>query len=201
MDGLSSLVAESQYKFCRNLGSRAMQSSAHGATWMCGWDRAGALKLHNCSSGMMFMVIMKKFLHGDHMVRSWGAAVRDNWVLWTFPIQSHSGPQQREGWCQPWICISGSSLLIWSSLKWSCSEIKVDMFCCELPEMHLWEVPTGAGVFFHLHTFQDGKSRCKAILFLLFMVVSSPCWSDQRVSCQGLLFCCTSMFYFKTTEP
>lgn len=34
---------------------------------MCGWDRAGALKLHNYSSRMIFLVITKNFLHGDCM--------------------------------------------------------------------------------------------------------------------------------------
>lgn len=88
MDGLSSLVAGSQCEFCRNVGTercRALPTVPRGLG-MCGWDRAGALKLHNRSSGMIFSVITKNFLHGDCIVRSYGAAVHDNWMLWACPI-------------------------------------------------------------------------------------------------------------------
>lgn len=155
---------------------------------MCRWDRAGALKLHNCTSRMMFLDIMKNFFQGDHTVRSWGAALHDNWMVWAFPIW---GPQQCKYQWQPWICISGTALLIWSSLKWACSEVEVDTFCCEHPEMHLHQAAAGVGVFLPLHMFKDGKWWCKAILFLLVVVVPSPCNSDQGLFCQGLLFCCS----------
>lgn len=51
-------VAEPQSRFPWNV------SSAHSAQWVlgCGWDRAEALKLHNCSSRVLFLVFMKNIL-------------------------------------------------------------------------------------------------------------------------------------------
>lgn len=77
MDRLESLVAEPQCKFYRNSGGGAMQSS-----WMCGWEGAAALQLHNCCSKIMFLVILKTFLHGDCTWGLGGAAVVITGCCW-----------------------------------------------------------------------------------------------------------------------
>lgn len=122
------------------------------------------------------------------------------------PPKAAVGLQHCKNWCQPWICISGNSFLVWSSLKWS--HLQVAMCCYELPEMHRPQALTEEKVFPHLHVLKDHKSdgnlrminHCAKPL-LLFMVLPSPCLSGQRVFCQGPLFCYSCMFYYETTEP